>query len=83
MSRKISALAVLAKLADLDKQNEVFAFPLHTNLKYARIGKDGWGEITIAVSNHVVTNIDKFVGSLYMADAEAYKQVEKELEGGE
>lgn len=83
MIRKISALAVLKKFADLDKQNEVFAFPLDTNLKYARTGKDGWGEITIAVSNHVVANIDKFVGSLYMADAEAYKQVEKELKGGE
>ena len=83
MSRKISALPVLKKLADLDKQNEVFAFPIDTNLKYARTGKDGWGEITIAVSNNVVANIDKFVGSLYIADKEAYKQIEEELKGGE
>ena len=83
MREKVSALDVLARLADLDMKDAVFAFPLDTNIKYARTGKDGWGEITIAVSNHVVANIEKFAGSLYIADKEAYKQIEEELKGGE
>ncbi len=81
MSEKPSAFDVLSKLANHGKKDSVFAFPLSTNFKCARTGKDGWGEITIAVSNHVVANIDHFVGSLYLADEDEYSRIEEELKG--
>ena len=80
MNKKPSALSVLAKMADLDLKEFVFAFPLNTNFKYARTGREGWGEVTIAVTNHIIANIDKFSGSLYMADKDAYADIEKTLE---
>lgn len=81
MKEKVSALVVLHELADRDEKEAVFAFPL-TNFKRAQTGKDGWGEITIAVSNHVIANIDRMVGSLYMADREKYAEIEIELQKG-
>ena len=79
MNKKPSALSVLAKMADLDLKEFVFAFPLNTNFKYARTGREGWGEVTIAVTNHIIANIDKFSGSLYMADKDAYADIEKNV----
>ena len=75
---KISAFDVLSEMGDRDL--DVMAFPLNTNFKYAHTGRDGWGEITIAVSNHVIANVDKYVGSLYLADRKQYGEVESELE---
>lgn len=77
---KISALLVLHEMGK--KNDDVLAFPLNTNFKYARTGTDGWGEITIAVANHVIANIDHYVGALYMADKEQYSRREQEIEVG-
>lgn len=76
---KISAFAVLSEMADRNLSG-VMAFPLNTNLKYAHTGRDGWGEITVAVPNHVIANINKYVGSLYFADRGQYGEIESELE---
>ncbi len=81
MGKKISALLVLNEMANTDA--DVLAFPLDTNFKYARTGKNGWGEITIAVSNHVIANIDSYVGSLYLANKDQYSKCELALKGGE
>ena len=81
MKRKVSALLVLNEMGT--RNEDVQAFPLSTNLKRAQTGKDGWGEITIAVSNHVITNINKYVGALYMANLEQYSRCEQELKRGE
>ena len=75
---KISAFDVLSVMAD--RNLDVMAFPLNTNFKYAHTGRDGWGEITVAVPNHVIANIDNYVGSLYLANRKQYREVEIELE---
>lgn len=69
----VSDLIAISNMADDNNQN-VFAFPVSTNFKYARTGKDGWGEITIAIPNHMVSNIDKYVMSLYAADREEFRK---------
>jgi DnaJ-class molecular chaperone len=78
MIKKVSALLVLHAMAE--QNDDVLAFPLNTNFKYARTGKDGWGEITIAVSNHVIANMDSYVGSLYMANQAQYATLEQALQ---
>ncbi|MHB8961994.1 MAG: hypothetical protein ACYC5K_02455 [Saccharofermentanales bacterium] len=77
---EISALLVLNEMGT--QNDDVLAFPLNTNFKYARTGKDGWGEITIAVANHVIANIDRYVGALYLADKDQYSRCEQALKGG-
>ena len=78
MNDKPSSLLVLDEMRT--KNMDVLAFPLSTNFKYARTGKGGWGEITIAVSNHVIANIDAYVGSLFLANQEQYTDCEKALQ---
>lgn len=78
MSKKVSALLVLHAMAE--QNDDVLAFPLNTNFKYARTGKDGWGEITIAVTNHIIANMDSYVGSLYLANRNQYTTREQTLQ---
>ena len=73
MTKTINALLVLDKLAELNK--DVYAFPLSTNLKSAKMGKDNWGEITVAVPNQLIYNINNYVGSLYLANAKEYEDM--------
>jgi len=81
MGKKVSALFILDKMATME--NEVYAFPLSDNFKYARTGKGGWGELHIAVPNHIITNLDKYVGSLYLANRDQYLMCENELQNSD
>ncbi len=78
MAKKVSALLALQDMAD--KNKDVLSLPIDTNFKYARTGKDGWGEIHVAIPNHVIANIDKYVGALYLANKDQYAETEKDLE---
>lgn len=71
-SKHISDLIALNNMADDNKK--IFAFPISSNFKYARTGKSGWGEITIAIPNNMVANIDQYVMALYAADKDEFKQ---------
>lgn len=75
---KISAFDVLSVMAD--RNLDVMALPLSTNFKRANTGRDGWGEITVAVPNRVIANLDNYIGSLYLANRKQYGEVESELE---
>ena len=74
----MSDLIILDRLATENK--DVLCFPIDTNFKRANIGKNGWGEITIAVSNDFIANINNYVGALYLANKDQFREY-KESEG--
>ena len=76
--KKVSAFAVMHAMAE--RKMNIHSFPAN-NIKRMQTGKNGWGEITIAVSNDMITPIatGKSLVSLYIADAEEYGRVGEEL----
>ena len=71
----------LLKLNNIAKRNgDIRMFPLD-NIKSAQTGKNGWGQITIAINNESVIDIltDKGVGALYLVGKEDWEK-ESEVE---
>lgn len=57
-----------------------------SNIKSAHSGRDGWGSVTIAIPNEIVTglltNPDGYIGGLLICCKEEFEK-EKKLAGGE
>lgn len=67
----------LQKLENISNRNgDIKAFPLTTNLKSGNTGKDGWGELKIAVDNATVINFtnNKVIGVLYVIGREEWEK---------
>ncbi len=61
----------LIKLNNISQRNgNIKAFPLSTNLKSAKSCSNGWGEITIAIDNNSVQDIlqNEVLGVLYIVN---------------
>jgi hypothetical protein len=81
MSDTISDLIALDNMATDNKS--ILSFPISSNFKRGNTGKNGWGEIIIAIPNDVIINLTKYIGALYLADQnefEKYKNAEPEPE---
>jgi hypothetical protein len=65
-------------LITLDKMSidnkKVFALPVSSNFKRANMGKNGWGEIVLAIPNETIMNLDNYIGALYLADKKEFDE---------
>lgn len=67
----------LLKLDNISKRNgDIRAFPLNSNLKAAQIGKQGWGDVTVAVNNPTVQDLatDKVIGILFIVSKDEWEK---------
>jgi len=67
----------LLKLDNISKRNgDTRAFPLSSNLKAAQTGKQGWGDVTIAVNNGTVQDLatDKVIGILFIVSKDEWEK---------
>ena len=67
----------LLKLDNISKRNgDIRAFPLGSNIKAAQIGKQGWGEVTVAVNNPTVQDLfaDKVIGILFIVGKDEWEK---------
>jgi hypothetical protein len=69
---KNNDLIALDKMARDNKK--IFLLSISTNLKRANTGKDGWGEVVLAIPNETIMNLDNYVGGLYLADKEEFAE---------
>ena len=70
----------LIKLDNISKRNgDIKGYPINSNLKRFNTGKDGWGEVVIAVDNSMIMQLMKneSVGGLFITTKEEW---EKEVE---
>ena len=74
----MGTLGIMEKMS-LDNNKELKLSPL-SNIKRAQSGKDGWGEVTIAIPNEIVIGLledpEKYIGGLIIcnkAEFEKYK----------
>lgn len=73
----------LLKLNNIVQRNgDIKAFPLSSNMKGARHGKGTWGEVTIAIDSMSVERLwsNDAIGILYIVGRDEWK---KESEGEE
>lgn len=63
---KNSDLSALDKMARDNKK--IYLISISTNFKRATTGKNGWGEVVLAVPNETIMSLDSYVGGLYLAD---------------
>lgn len=66
-----------------DRNGDIVSFNLSSNLKSAKTGKDGWGEVVIAVDNKTITEMavrDKYIGVLYLVSKEDWEKETKNNE---
>lgn len=67
----------LLKLDNIAKRNgNIKAFTLDSNFKRGQIGKQGWGEITIAVDNQTIKDYanSELIGVLYITSKEEWEK---------
>jgi hypothetical protein len=80
---KVNNLDVLAKMSK-DNNKELKFAPINTNLKRAQSGKDGWGEVTIAMPNDIIcdllVNPEYYVGGFLIAKREEFNKYKKQME---
>lgn len=65
------------KLGNIAKRNgDIKAFNASTNFISSKSGKNGWGEITIAIDNASVQNLfmDNAIGILYIVSKDEWKK---------
>jgi hypothetical protein len=65
------------KLGNIAKRNgDIKAFSISTNFISSRSGKNGWGNITIAIDNESVQNLfmDDSIGILYIVSKDEWKK---------
>lgn len=63
-------------------RKDIRMFPLKDNFKGAKTGKNGFGELTIAVNNSTIFEIfsgKKFVGGLYLMDEKQFFDIKQPL----
>lgn len=72
----------LLKLNNIVQRNgDIKAFPLSSNIKSARHGKGPWGEVTIAIDNQSIERLwnGDAIGILYIVGIDEWKK-ESEVE---
>jgi hypothetical protein len=81
MEKKLNNILVLAKMSE-DGNPEIQLSPLQ-NMKRAQSGKDGWGEVTIAIPNEVVQNLltdsGYYVGGFLIAKREEFDKYREKI----
>jgi hypothetical protein len=76
--RKVSNFDILKVLSQSTTEGDLVMYP-PSNIKRARTGKDGWGEVTMAVANaDILSREHRFV--LYAFNMERFEEVKKEME---
>ena len=68
-----------------NKNMDIKAFPLSSNLIHVQTGKDGWSRVTIAVDNNTCAQIvvgGSLVMTLLIADGKQFEEVKKRLSDG-
>jgi hypothetical protein len=82
MAKKVNNVSVLAKMSE-DGNPELKLSPLR-NIKRAQSGKDGWGEVTIAIPNEIVQQLlidpGYYVGGFLIAKREEFDKCKKSME---
>jgi hypothetical protein len=77
--KSIGTLGIMSRMSD-DNNQELKCVPLQ-NMKSAHSGKDGWGEITLAIPNEVVQHLlidpDYYVGGLLFVSREEFDKYKK------
>ena len=79
--KKVNNFDVLDLMCE--REMNIYAFPLGTNMKRANTGKDNYGEMVIAVANDVILSMamgKKLTGVLLIYDAPQFDAIKKELE---
>lgn len=66
------------------KNNQALKLSPLSNIKSACSGKDGWGEVRIALPNEIITNLlinpDFYIGGLLICDKSEFKKEKKLME---
>ena len=66
----------------MDNNEELKLSPLN-NIKSTTIGKNGWGSVTIALPNDMVTHLamddEYYVGGLLLASREEFDRCKKDM----
>ena len=80
----IGTLGIMERMSQ--KNNKDLKVSPLSNIKSAHSGRDGWGSVTIAIPNEIVTglltNPDGYIGGLLICSKEEFEK-EKKLAGGE
>lgn len=57
----------LIKLDNIAKRSgDIRFYPVTSNLKRSQTGKDGFGEVVIAVDNETIMRLDEMLGGIYL-----------------
>ena len=83
LAAKVDPFDVLKEMTN--KNMDIKAFPLSSNLTQVQTGKDGWGRVTIAVDNQTCAQIvvgGSLVMTLLIADGKQFEEVKKRLSDG-
>lgn len=79
---KIGTFGIFERMSQ--KSNKELKVSPLSNVKSACSGKNGWGSVTIAVPNEVITNLlinpDFYVGELIICDRKEFKKEKSLLE---
>lgn len=82
--KRVGTFGIFERMSQKNNKNLKLS-PL-SNLKSACSGKDGWGSVTIAMPNEVITNLlinpDFYVGGLLICDRKEF-EIEKALSESE
>lgn len=72
---KIGTLGIFERMSQ--KNNNALKLSPLSNVKSAQSGKDGWGEISIAVPNEIIINFlskeDYYVGGLLICERSEFE----------
>ena len=78
----IGALGIMERMSQKDNK-DLKVSPL-SNIKSAHSGRDGWGSVTIAIPNEIVTgllaNPDSYIGGLLICSKEEFEKEKKVAE---
>lgn len=61
-----------------DNGMDIRVAPLASNLKRYQTGKDGYGEVTIAVDNVTIQLLNDYIGGLYLMSRAEFMQFKGE-----
>lgn len=75
-------LEILGRMSK--KNNQALKLSPLSNVKSARSGKDGWGDITIALPNDLIakflTDSERLIGGLLICDRSEFEKEKKLME---
>lgn len=78
----IGTLGVMERMSQ--KNNKDLKVSPLSNIKSAHSGRDGWGSVTIAIPNEIVTGLltkpDSYIGGLLICSKEEFEKEKKVAE---